>query len=157
MSPNFTKGRENSKIQGFVIHMTEGTFESGVSWCENPISRVSYHYIIAKSGANYNLVDVENTAWHAGLIKDPQTDFIKHGANPNLYSVGIAMAGFANVGPNIMQIAECARLLREISQKYGIMLDKSTVIPHHDIRADKSCPGPYTSIDSLIYLANLPL
>ena len=136
--------------------MSEGDFSGGVEWCENPKSRVSYHYIIAPSGANYQLVDLENTAWHAGLIRDPQTDFVKHGPNPNLYSVGIAMAGFAIDGPNAKQISECARLLHEIAGKYGITLDKNTVIPHHAIRADKICPGLKVSIDTLIYLGSLP-
>jgi len=156
ISPNQEYLRRGNKIAGFVIHMTEGSFKSGIDWCTNPKSQVSYHIIIDKDGTDITLVMPENTAYHAGLIKDPQTDFIKHGPNPNLYSIGIAMAGFASQGPTQAQIAKCAKLMNTLSVYYGITLDKSTVIPHHSIRADKICPGPYVSIDSLIYLSRLP-
>jgi N-acetyl-anhydromuramyl-L-alanine amidase AmpD len=156
MSPNFEKGRKGHKVAGFVIHMTEGSFASGVVWCENIFSRVSYHYIVAPSGVELKLVETDDTAWHAGLIKDPQTDFIKNGSNPNYYSIGIALAGFAEVGPTMQQMVGCAKLLKELAQKYNLTLDKKTIIPHHDIRTDKICPGLKVSIDTLVYLGSLP-
>jgi N-acetyl-anhydromuramyl-L-alanine amidase AmpD len=156
LSPNQEYLRRGNKIQGFVIHMTEGSFQSGIDWCTNPKSQVSYHFIIDQNGDDICLVMPENTAWHAGLIKDPQTDFIKHGSNPNLYSIGIAMAGFASAGPTARQIAKCAKLLNVLSVYYEIPLDKNTVIPHNLIRTDKICPGLKVSIDTLVYLGSLP-
>jgi hypothetical protein len=44
-----------------------------------------------------------------------------------------------------------------ISTYYFVKLDKKTVLPHNAIRTDKICPGDKVSIDSLIYLASLPI
>lgn len=156
VSPNQEYLRRGQKIQGFIIHMTEGSFKSGVDWCTNPKSQVSYHFIIDKNGDDVCLVMPENTAWHAGLVRDPQTELIKHGSNPNLYTIGIALAGFAHIGPTLAQIAKCAKLINTLAVYYNIKLDKNTVVPHTAIRQDKTCPGPHVSIDSLLYLSRLP-
>ena len=156
MSPNQEYLRRGNSIEGFVIHRTEGSFESAVDWCKSVKSQVSYHFIIKEDGEDICLVMPENTAWHAGLVRDPRTDFVKHGVNPNLYSIGIAMSGLASEPPTQKQIAKCASLINILAVNYKIVIDKNTVIPHNAIRADKICPGLYVSIDSLIYLANLP-
>jgi N-acetyl-anhydromuramyl-L-alanine amidase AmpD len=98
----------------------------------------------------------ENTAWHAGLIKNSTADIIKYGSNPNLYTIGIALAGFADEGPTMQQIFACAKLLQTLAVNYNIPLDKNTVIPHHSIRADKVCPGIHVEFDPLLYLSKLP-
>lgn len=156
MSPNQEYLRRGNAILGFIIHMTEGSFKSAVEWCKNPNAQVSYHFIIDRNGDDICLVMPENTAWHAGLrVKSAEyTKFL--GSNPNLTTVGIALAGFASTGPSMAQIAKCAKLINTISTYYGIALDKNTIIPHHDIRADKICPGLNVEISTLLYLAGLP-
>ncbi len=156
ISPNQEYLRRGNSIKGFVIHRTEGSFESAVNWCTNPKSEVSYHYIIKENGDDICLVMPENTAWHAGLIRDPQTELIKAGPNPNLYTIGIALSGFASEPPTALQIAKCARLINFLSTYYSIPLDKNSVVTHNSIRADKICPGPYVNVSSIIYLAGLP-
>ena len=156
ISPNQEYLRRGNKIAGFVIHMTEGSFKSGVEWCLNSESQVSYHFIIDTDGSDVCLVMPENTAWHAGLVKKGTADLLKHGTNPNLYTIGIALAGYASEPPTASQIAKCAKLINTLATYYFIKLDKKTVITHNSIRADKICPGPYVSIDSILYLANLP-
>lgn len=156
MSPNCEYLRRGNTIKGFVIHMTEGSFESAVKWCMDRKSQVSYHFIIDTNGEDICLVMPENTAWHAGKIVSPKTDFVKNGPNPNLYSIGIALAGFASQGPSQAQIAKCAKLINTLSVYYNIKLDKNNIVPHNAIRQDKICPGPKVSIDSLLYLSLLP-
>jgi len=153
-SPNQEYLRRGNKIAGFVIHKTEGSFKSAVDWCTNPISQVSYHFIIDRNGDNICLVMPENTAWHAGLIRNPTAEIVKNGSNPNLYTIGIALAGLASEKPTLKQITKCAELLNYLANYYEIPLDKNTVIPHNSIRADKLCPGPYVSTEVLIYLSN---
>lgn len=156
ISPNYEYLRGGKKIQAFVIHMSEGSFKSGIDWCTNPISKVSYHFIIDKDGTDYTLVMPENTAWHAGLRKESQkyTEYL--GNNPNYTTIGIAMAGFASEGPTASQIAKCAKLINTLATYYEIKLDKNTVITHNSIRQDKICPGPHVSIDTILYLSRLP-
>lgn len=156
MTPNQEYLRRGNAIAGFVIHMTEGSFKSAVEWCSNPKSTASYHFIIDRDGKDICMVMPENTAWHAGLIRNPTAEIVKNGPNPNFYTIGIAFAGFASEGPTASQITHCARLLNTLATYYNIKLDKKTVVPHNAIRSDKICPGPYVGIDSLVYLAKLP-
>lgn len=156
VSPNQEYLRRGQKIQGFVIHKTEGSFKSAVEWCTNPKSQVSYHFIIDLNGEDICLVMPENTAWHAGLIKNSKTPLTKYGTNPNLYTVGIALSGFAESKPTQAQIIKCAEILNTLSNYYNVILDKNTVVAHNQIRSDKLCPGLYVNIDTLIYLAGLP-
>jgi N-acetyl-anhydromuramyl-L-alanine amidase AmpD len=156
ISPNQEYLRRGNMIRGFVIHKTEGSFESAVNWCINTKSQVSYHFIIKEDGEDICLVMPENTAWHAGLVRDPQTELTKAGPNPNLYTIGIALSGYASEPPTASQIVKCAKLINTLAIYYNIKLDKKTVVTHNSIRADKICPGPYVSIDSILYLANLP-
>ena len=155
MSPNFQKGRNGQKVLGFVIHTSEGNFSGGVEWCMNPASKVSYHYLIAPSGANYQLVETDDTAWHAGerINSKEYTNIL--GSNPNYTTIGISFAGYASAGPNREQMCECSKLLKKLAEMYKIKLDKNTVVPHNAIRADKICPGLKVSIDTLIYLGSL--
>jgi N-acetyl-anhydromuramyl-L-alanine amidase AmpD len=155
LSPNQEYGRRGNKILGFIIHMTEGSFKSAIDWCTNPKSQVSYHFIIDKNGDDVTLVMPENTAWHAGK-RIESAEYTKIlGLNPNLTTIGIAMAGFAEIGPTAQQIAKCAKLINILATYYNIMLDKKSIIPHHDIRADKVCPGIHVDYASILYLSKL--
>jgi N-acetyl-anhydromuramyl-L-alanine amidase AmpD len=156
-SPNQEYLRRGNKIQAFVIHKTEGCFKSAVDWCCNPKSQVSYHYIIDFNGDDVCLVMPENTAWHAGLLVNPQRFVEKLGKNPNLTTIGIALAGMAGSNPTQKQIAKCAELISILALYYSIPLDKTTVITHNSIRADKLCPGVYVDIGVILYLTKLPL
>lgn len=156
VSPNQEYLRRENKIAGFVIHMTEGSFESAINWCNDPKSTVSYHFIIDTNGADVCLVMPENTAWHAGkrVNSEQYTEYL--GTNPNLTTIGIALAGFACQGPTLSQIVKCAKIMHTLATYYNMKLDKNTIIPHHDIRTDKLCPGLKVSIDALVYLSSLP-
>lgn len=156
VSPNQEYLRRGHKIAGFVIHMTEGSYNSAVEWATTPKSKISYHFIIDKDGSDICLVMPENTAWHAGKVEKSTAKILENGSNPNFYTVGIAFAGFASEGPTARQIAKCASLINTLSCYYGIVLDKNTVVPHNAIRTDKICPGLKVSIDSIIYLSSLP-
>lgn len=156
LSPNQEYLRRGNQILGFVIHKPEGSFKSAVDWCTNPKSQVSYHFIIDKDGTDVCLVMPENTAWHAGLRKNSKDYTARLGANPNLTTIGIALAGFASEQPTQKQIAKCANLINTLAIYYNISLDRNCIIPHTDIRADKICPGPYIDINTLLYLSKLP-
>jgi N-acetyl-anhydromuramyl-L-alanine amidase AmpD len=155
ISPNQEYLRRGNKIQGFVIHMTEGSFKSAVEWCTDVKSQVSYHFIINTDGEDVCLVMPENTAWHAGLRKNSAEYTKVLGLNPNLTTIGIALAGFADIGPTASQISACAKIINTLAVYYNIAIDKNSIIPHHDIRSDKICPGQYVDKGTLIYLARL--
>jgi N-acetylmuramoyl-L-alanine amidase CwlA len=72
-----------------------------------------------------------------------------------LTTIGIALAGFADIGPTASQISACAKIINTLAVYYNIAIDKNSIIPHHDIRSDKICPGQYVDKGTLIYLARL--
>lgn len=155
MSPNFDKDRKGYAPKAIVIHRSEGSFESSFAWCNDPKSKVSYHYLINKSGEVFELVYPKDTAWHAGLAVKATWPLIKQGINTNLYTLGIALSGLASTKPTIRQIISCGQLVKKLCSIYKIQLDSFHIIPHNSIRSDKICPGVNVSVGDIIYLAGL--
>jgi N-acetyl-anhydromuramyl-L-alanine amidase AmpD len=147
-------GRSGYKPEAIVIHICEGTLAGTVAWFKNPRSIVSAHYIVGKDGSVTQMVAPENTAWHAGLVKNPTWPLIKKGINPNLYTIGIENEGFATEAPTLLQFYSLVRLVQQLAAKFNIALDEKHIIPHHSIRADKTCPGPYFDTKTIVSLAN---
>ena len=71
-SPNYTPGRGGNSIQGETGHhwgdpRNNPQFEGVVAWLCKPRSQVSAHYVVTGTGRRVAcLVDLGNTAWHAG-------------------------------------------------------------------------------------------
>lgn len=125
---NFTEGRDGEHIELVVLHWTVGTTESAIARFFDPTSRVSAHYVIARDGTVYRVVPDADTAWHSG---DWTT---------NLRSIGIEH----DAGPlrdlTEAQYAASARLVRDLSARYGIPVDAQHIRPHRAIVATQ-CPG----------------
>lgn len=156
-TPNFTVGRKTYKPEAIVIHVMDGTLIGTDSWFENPFSSVSSHYGIGKSGEIHQYVKEEDQAWHAGKVISPQWSLLKPGVNPNLYTIGIEHEGTASTAwPEAMKKAS-ARLIKEISFRWSIPLDREHVIGHYQINGEKpNCPAVNKSvIDELINLAKV--
>ena len=64
-SPNHSS-RHGHQITMLVIHATAGSARGALAWLTSPLSRVSAHYLITKSGQIYQLVPEDRAAWHAG-------------------------------------------------------------------------------------------
>lgn len=67
-SPNFGDRRAGfSRPQFVVLHYTAmANADAAVRWLCDPVSEVSAHYVICKTGAVYGLVAETKRAWHAG-------------------------------------------------------------------------------------------
>lgn len=152
ITTNKTKGRNGQKIEAVVIHISEGTLEGTKSWILKKESNVSYHYLIGKNGEVVQFLDLEDTAWHAGIVKNPTWTKIKKGINPNSYTVGVAFAGFSREKPSITQIITVAFYIKMICVKYNIEINQENIIPHNAIRNDKECPGQNIDVKALIWL-----
>ena len=154
-SPNFRVGRAGNKPIGFVFHTTDGNFDGALAWCLDPKAKVSYHYIVKKNGDVVQLVEDENTAWHAGRMVSATPYGELYAPNPNILTLGLAFAGFASQGPNFEQMVALARLVRQLAVIHSIPIDRKHLLFHNDIRTDKVCPGPHFNLDALIFLAQL--
>lgn len=154
-SQNCWQGRQDQKIRGIVIHIAEGNFEPTIRYCYDPSSQVSYHFLISLTGQIEQLVSTDDSAWHAGLVRNPKSTLVLKEINPNLYTLGIALAGFSHTKPTKAQILACSGLIKSLCSKYDIPLDENHIIPHNYIRSDKICPGKHIQVGTLIYLASL--
>lgn len=148
---NFTLGRHGQKIKAIVIHVMEGTYEGTDNWFDKESSDVSAHYGVAKDGRIKQWVHDEDQAWHAGIVKDPTATIVKQmGAiNPNAYTIGIEHEGFAKDNPPEVQMEASAELISMLCYRWNLSPVSGVIIPHHAIRADKTCPGNI-SVSSLI-------
>ena len=74
-----------------VWHATGGSDAGDLSWLRSEHSKVSYHYLVTRTGQIHRLVRPERKAWHAGVST------WQGRANVNDYSIGV---GISNLGNN---------------------------------------------------------
>ena len=158
-SPNFTSGRKIYKPEAIVIHIMEGTLSGTDSWFKNPASKVSAHYGIGKTGEVHQYVDEINTAWHAGRVNAPSWKLIKPAGNglfinPNYYTVGIEHEGNENSDWTDAMYNSSNEMIRAISDRWNIPIDRNHIFGHHEIYSLKTCPGRKVDLNKLIALAS---
>jgi hypothetical protein len=156
---NFRPGRPaHLAIEAVVIHLIDGS-QAGAdaTFLDNALDVVrSAHYSVGKQGRIHQYVKEEDTAFHAGKILNPSWPQMKKvdGAfvNPNFYTIGIEHEGRPNDEWPDAMYASSAALLKSISERYPALntLNRSNVVMHRQIRADKSCPGFTADLDRLL-------
>lgn len=123
------------KITHVVIHMTQGSYASAISWFQNPSATVSAHYVIRSSdGAATQMVRQKDIAWHAGNW------------NYNQHSIGIEHEGFVTEAKwfTDAMYRSSAAITRTICKAYGIPMDRTHIISHKDVPGSTHTdPGPY--------------
>ena len=126
-SPNFSSGRRITP-KAIVLHHTSGSYAGSVSWCMDPISRVSYHAIVARDGKRTVLADPDERTWHAGVSS------WRGKRDLNSWSVGAAFEGDTNQRElGEAEMASMAEYLLPLIKQYGLTLadvtDHRTVSP----------------------------
>jgi N-acetyl-anhydromuramyl-L-alanine amidase AmpD len=134
---------KDMKVKYIIIHNTEGSYTSAIAHFQNPKSYVSAHYIIRSAdGAITQMLSTKDTGWHAG-------DWWV-----NMHSIGIEHEGKAAQGATWYTEAmyrASADLVRYLSKKYSIPLDRDHIIGHDNVPGltDRKAavmhwdPGPY--------------
>ncbi len=137
-SGNYQVGRNGTPISRIIIHDTEGTYQSAISWFQNPSSGVSAHYVIRSSdGQITQMVRNADTAYHAGNF------------SYNLSAIGIEHEGYANQSGWYTQAMynASADLVRTMADRYGILKDHAHIIGHYQVPNQSppahTDPGPY--------------
>ena len=64
-TPN--KQTNRIKPEAIVLHHSDGSYLGGVEWIANPVSKVSYHVLIARDGRRTVFCNDTDRAWHAGI------------------------------------------------------------------------------------------
>jgi N-acetyl-anhydromuramyl-L-alanine amidase AmpD len=119
---NYTKGRSRAPISMLVIHTTEGSLFSALSWFRNPKARVSAHYVVGKDGTIVRCVDDSDTAWHAGNMP------------VNRKSIGIELEGnWGNLRMSPQQKGALVELCDWLCSLYAIPRNREAIIGHCDV------------------------
>lgn len=148
--PNYTKGRKENPVL-IVIHITEGLRNSVYqTFMTEPKST---HFLVNKDGTIWQFVRSSDTAWGNGVVDQPTSELVltKKG-NPNDYSISIEHEGFSTSDINDAQYAASVRLVKYLSARWNIPLDRTHIIRHEEITGYKSCPGK-VSVEKIIRLA----
>ena len=66
-SPHHNARPHGSGVSLLVIHADASKSEAAtIGWLADPVSKVSYHYLVGRDGTIYQFVPDERRAWHAG-------------------------------------------------------------------------------------------
>jgi N-acetylmuramoyl-L-alanine amidase len=131
-SPNYNERKPNFVI----LHYTsDDTAAQSLATLTDPLRSVSAHYLVARDGTIYQLVDERMRAWHAGESR--------WGSNSDLNSSSIGIEldnnGSESFGPD--QIDSLLRLLRDIVERYRIPAEN--ILGHGDVAPRRKVdPGP---------------
>ena len=119
-TPNVSAGRRITP-KAIVLHHTAGSYAGSVAWCMDPISKVSYHAIVAKDGRRTVLADPDERTWHAGVSS------WRGKRDLNSWSVGAAFEGDTNQRElGEAEMASMAEYLVPLMKQYGLTLDDVT-------------------------------
>lgn len=123
--------RASRTIRRIVLHTSEGSEASCISWFRNPSARVSAHYLVSHAGRITRFVPDMSVAYHARKY--------------NADSIGIENEGRASRnGWTTAQYRSLAALVRGLCDRYGIPKDRRFIIGHNEVPGSgKADPGRY--------------
>ena len=138
-SPNFSDRKPNFVV---IHHTSDDTADQALRTFANPLRSVSAHYLVARDGSIYQLVDERARAWHAGESKWGAHSDI------NSASLGIELDNNGREPFAEAQIAALLRLLADIGERYRI--PAANYLGHADVaprrKADPSRFFPWKTL-----------
>ena len=144
-TPNISAGR-NITPTHIILHHTSGAYAGSVSWCLDPISKVSYHCIIARNGKRTVLAPPTARTWHAGVSS------WQGRPNCNNYALGLAWEGDTYTTPlSEDALLSAVEYLLPILEDYDIPL--KNILRHEDIapgRKDDCSPAAQSALLSAL-------
>ena len=154
-SKNYSDRPAAMDIDCVVLHATAGGLSGTLAWFANPNSGVSAHYVVAKDGRVFQMVEERKKAHHAGVSKfQGREDF-------NRFSVGIEIVNL-NDGQDPYppdQFEAMVDLVDYLVEKYDVQ--RQWIVTHADIStAGKTDPRgfPVHELVTRVYdpATNLP-
>ena len=140
-TPNVSAGRV-IKPTHVILHHTSGAYTGSVSWCMDPVSKVSYHCIIARNGKRTVLALPSQRTWHAGVSS------WQGRKDANNFALGLAWEGDTYQVPlSEDAILSAVEYLLPVLDEYHIPL--SNIIRHADIapgRKDDCSPAAHSAL-----------
>jgi N-acetyl-anhydromuramyl-L-alanine amidase AmpD len=134
---NYTAVKSRT-IDTVVLHYMSGINVDRNRWDDPALAkkilkdyRVSAHYLIARDGTVYKLVNEHNVAWHAGGSIMPAPDNRK---NVNSFSIGIEIIATHNSGFTEAQYSVLTQLMDGIRARHPIR----HVVGHDEISGQRA-------------------
>lgn len=152
-SPNYGYPGETVRWRAVTWHITEGALGGTLSWLCDPSSNASAHFVVARDGSIYHLVDLDQAAWAQGraVMSDLSNPIIRQtvdaGINPNLRSYSIECVGLSSWGKggSLTQPQSDAliRLTAFLCLRSKLTADRTHIIGHYqwDGVGRAGCPG----------------
>ena len=142
-SPNFNKRKKDYSLKYIIIHYTAmQNHQEALEYLCKKNNKVSSHFLIAKSGRVFSLVDIKDRAWHAGI------SYWRGFSDINSKSIGIeldnsgCLLNFEKY--ETKQIESLIELIKYILKKYKIkhyeILGHSDIAPYRKIDPGKKFP-----------------
>lgn len=168
----YNTGREGDKPRAWCLHIMAGTFEGTEAWFQNPNSKASSTYSIAKDGRILQNVKDQDFAWANGIswlaghpmaITGQLLDinrlgaFVKKniGINPNRYTLSIEFEGYPGQGTTEAQYQTAARLISLKNKEWNIPNIRERYLRHADIDyINKGKCGLDIDVDKLMNLVD---
>jgi N-acetylmuramoyl-L-alanine amidase len=140
LNPKFAK-RVRPETRFIIVHSTESRLPSALrTLSRGKVRRGRYltrgghaHYLVARNGAIYKIVDPKFWANHAGVSMWNGLEGLSD------YSIGIELEGYHNIPFTEPQYSSLERLLHELKEKYAIQ-DRN-VLEHY--RVAYAAPNRY--------------
>lgn len=123
---NYVAGRNGGAVRYVIVHMTEGTYYSTLSWFSqaNPYQSSTHYVIKSSNGEITQMVNEANGAWHAG------------NNHYSMNSIGIEHEGFtSNLSGWFTEAMyqSSARLVCAIARRHKIPVDRQHIIGHFQV------------------------
>ena len=140
LNPQFAK-RVRPETRFIIVHSTESRLPSALrTLSRGKVRRGRYltlgghaHYLVARNGAIYKIVDPKFWANHAGVSMWNGFEGLSD------YSIGIELEGYHNIPFSAAQYSSLERLLDELQEKYEI--EDRNVLEHY--RVAYAAPNRY--------------
>jgi N-acetylmuramoyl-L-alanine amidase-like protein/Big-like domain-containing protein len=115
--------RPTSSIDLVVIHVTESSAASAISWFRNPKAQASANYVVSKTGRITEMVPDGDIAWHAGNWAI------------NRQSIGIEHEGYTYRAGSFTdtEYRASARLVASEMRHYLLPIDRRHIIGHSQV------------------------
>lgn len=122
-SPNFNI--REKKVKFIVLHYTEVNLKDTLKIFQDPKTKLSSHYVIDKTGDIFQMVDLNNVAYHAG------ESFWRGAKNLNEESIGIEIVNNGKEKFSFYQINKLIEILDKVRAEFEI--DDINIVGHSDI------------------------
>ena len=126
---NFKRGRKED-VSLIVLHITDGQkdLKRAIEHLSKPKNQVSAHFLIGQDGTVVQLVDTEDTAWHASGVNNKSIGIEHCARSPKEFSdedPGLPMTD--------EQYQSSALLVNWLCELYNLPKDRNHILGHSEL------------------------